>query len=113
MPATRPAKKNGTIEVRVPEETKAAFMERCRLDGATASEVIRTFIGERLSPSNAARSPGIANRRTILVGTLGVVLGMGVAAPSFARAALEPHSTFEQLDRNHDGVLSRQEFHQG
>jgi hypothetical protein len=112
MPAIRPAKKNGTIEVRLPDETKAAFMERCRRDGATASEVIRMFIDERLAPSNAARSLRIANRRAILAGTLGLVLGVGVAAPSFAHGALE-RSTFEQLDRNHDGVLSRQEFHRG
>src|SRR4029453_47905 len=44
MTPERPQKKSDTLEVRLPHETKQAFMARCRQDGRSASEVIRDFI---------------------------------------------------------------------
>lgn len=35
------AKKSETLEVRIPYETRQAFLSACREDGATASEVVR------------------------------------------------------------------------
>ena len=35
------SKKSETLEVRIPYETKQAFLTACREDGTTASEVVR------------------------------------------------------------------------
>ena len=47
-------KKSETLEVRIPYETKQAFLTACREDGTTASEVVRdsvqTYLDERERP---------------------------------------------------------------
>ena len=37
--APRPLKKTETIEIRLPHDTKTAFMARCRAEGRTEREV--------------------------------------------------------------------------
>ncbi len=103
-------KKSETIEIRLSHEAKAAFMERCRQDQRTASEAVRSFIEAEIDPR-----PAVPERRThawrILAAALfGAALGVGAAAPSLAHAAHGDRAAFDQLDRNHDGVLSYQEF---
>ena len=110
MAAARPAKKNGTIEIRLPDEAKAAFMLRCRQDEWTASEAIRTFIDEQLALRPSGRRRRMPYWRIAAAGMFGVVLGVGVAGPSLARSAQTTRAAFDQLDRNHDGVLTYQEF---
>jgi Ca2+-binding EF-hand superfamily protein len=39
-----------------------------------------------------------------------VVLGAGAAAPALAHAEQTSHAAFDRLDRNHDGMLSYDEF---
>jgi hypothetical protein len=112
MAPTKPPKKNGTIEIRLPDEAKAAFMERCRQRELTASEAIRTFIDEQVSPCPSVRQRSMPYWRIAVAGAVGAVLGISVAAPSLARSTQNTHLVFEQLDHNHDGVLSYQEFHQ-
>lgn len=51
----RRQKKNDTLEIRLPQETKQAFMNQCRAEGRSASEAMRMFIEERLAGDNAAR----------------------------------------------------------
>jgi hypothetical protein len=109
MPA-RPPKKTETIEIRLPDATKAAFMERCRQDERTASEAIRLFIDGQLAPNIIAAPRRAPNWRIVVAGVLGAAFGIGVAAPSLARSAQAPPPTFERLDRNHDGVLTAQEY---
>jgi hypothetical protein len=48
MTAPKPPKKSETLEVRLPHQTKTAFMARCRDDGQTASEAVRGFIEAEL-----------------------------------------------------------------
>jgi hypothetical protein len=41
MRSTTRLKKNSSIEIRLPDQTKALFMERCQRDGRTASDVAK------------------------------------------------------------------------
>jgi hypothetical protein len=41
---TQRVKKSETLEVRIPHETKQAFLTACREDGTTASEVVRAQV---------------------------------------------------------------------
>jgi hypothetical protein len=110
MAYTKSPKKNGTIEIRLSDEAKSAFMERCRRDERTASEAIRMFIDEQV----VARSPTGRWRmhywRIAAAGIVGIVLGVGVAGPSFARSGQDTRAEFDRLDRNHDGVVTYKEF---
>ena len=49
------SKKSETLEVRIPFETKQAFLTACREDGTTASEVVResvqTYLDTRERPA--------------------------------------------------------------
>ena len=106
MVHAKPAKKTGTIEVRLSDAAKAAFMDRCRDEGQTASEAIRGFIDARIAPP-PRRAP---SWRMAVAGAIGILIGAGVAAPSLARAAHPTQAAFDQLDRNHDGLLSYEEY---
>ncbi|MEO6216918.1 MAG: hypothetical protein ABIO86_12875 [Sphingomonas sp.] len=108
MASIKPPKKSESIEVRLSHEAKTAFMERCRHEQLTASEAIRLFIDDRLGQSPRRRRA--ASWRIVAAGVAGAVLGLGVAAPALAWAGQDKRPAFDQLDRNHDGVLSYQEF---
>jgi hypothetical protein len=110
MAVPRPPKKNGTIEIRLSDEAKAAFMERCRQDERTASEAIRAFIDDRLALRPRSRQRRLSYWRIAAAGIIGILLGVGVAGPSLARSAQGTRAAFDRLDRNHDGVLTYREF---
>jgi branched-subunit amino acid aminotransferase/4-amino-4-deoxychorismate lyase len=103
-------KKSETIEIRLSHEAKTAFMERCRQEQQTASEAVRQFIDATIDPRPTVRQRRTSYWRVIAAGLFGAALGLGAAAPSLARAAHEDRAAFDQLDRNHDGVLSYREF---
>jgi hypothetical protein len=105
MTAARTPKKSETLEVRLPFETKTAFMARCQDDGRTASEAVRRFIEGELLPVRRARMRGW---HALVAAIAGLAIG-AVAAPSLAQT-VNGHTAFERLDRNHDGVLSPAEF---
>lgn len=102
----RPPKKTETVEIRLPHETKAAFMARCRAEGRTASDAIRRFIETELD----RRPRGIDGRRALLAALLAVLALGAVAAPSLAQNVVPARAAFDRLDRDHDGVLSFEEF---
>lgn len=112
------SKKSETLEVRLSLETKAAFMARCRDQGRTASEAVRAFVERELGPTEAtAHSRPGHWRIAIAAATAGLAVG-AVAAPSLAhpvgaQPAHNVRATFDQLDRNHDGVLTFEEFRRG
>lgn len=110
MNAIRPAKKNGSIEIRLPDETKAAFMKRCHLEGLTASQAVRTFIDDRLASGSTRGKCGVSALRACLVGLAGALVGAGFAAPSMARSAERSEAAFHALDQNRDGSLTYEEF---
>jgi len=106
--AIRPPKKSETLEIRLPHAAKAAFMERCRREGVTASEVVRRLI----EPDGAA--PGRKVRRTglwqALAATLAVLIIGAVAAPAIAQALPGSRAAFDQMDANRDGLVSWREY---
>ena len=115
------SKKSETLEVRIPYETKQAFLTACREDGTTASEVVResvqTYLDER-------ERPPIQEKRTLVMklpqpvrhygpriaaGSIAAIgLATFVALPS--AAAPDFRAQFNQMDANRDGVLSPDEF---
>lgn len=107
MVTGRPPKKSETIEVRLSHEAKVAFVERCRRERRTASEAIRLFIDGEIEKRVAVRQRRKSHWRTVAAALAGAAFGIGAAAPSFAQTT---QAAFDQLDRNHDGVLTYQEF---
>jgi hypothetical protein len=105
MSFSRPPKKSETLEVRLPLETKVAFMARCRDAGTTASEVVRDLI-EREPLARTARLRGW---QAGLLAAVGIAIG-AVAAPSIAQALPGSRVAFDQMDANRDGVISFAEF---
>lgn len=110
MPVARPPKKTEAIEVRLSLAAKEAFMERCRQDRRTASEAIRLFIDGQIATRPAAPRNRYPHWRMAAAVLVGMVLGLGAAAPSLAHATQTTRTAFDRLDRNHDGVLSYAEF---
>jgi hypothetical protein len=109
MTTGKPSKKSEMLEVRLPHETKTAFMARCRETRRTASEVVRTFIDQELEGrAGKPRRRGWV-WRVLAAALAGLAVG-AVAAPSLARPASASHGAFDRLDANHDGVLSFEEF---
>lgn len=108
MSAGKPPKKSEVLEVRLPYETKTAFMARCRETDRTASEAVRIFIDQELEGRKPSRPRGLA-WRALAAALAGLAVG-AVAAPSLARPTTASHAVFDRLDANHDGVLSFDEF---
>src|SRR5687767_13854155 len=110
MASAKSTKKNDSIEIRLPDETKAAFREKCRREGRTASDAVRSFIDEQLEPRARVRRRRGSFWRIGLAVAAGAVLGGGIAAPSIAASADNSRSAFQALDRDRDGVLAYEEF---
>ncbi|MBI1361010.1 MAG: hypothetical protein GC155_12090 [Alphaproteobacteria bacterium] len=116
----RTSKKSETLEVRLPYETKQAFLTACREDGTTASEVVRGTIDDYLDarerpspPPETGRllemiSRPIRKKRYMLAGAGVLAAGLAVALPS--AAGPDMRAAFNRLDANKDGVLSADEF---
>ena len=102
-------KKSETVEIRLPHATKTAFMDKCRAEGRTASEVIRRFIDSELDRSAARPLIGMGWRQLMAAAVAGLTLG-AVAAPALAQSVTLSRPGFDRLDRNHDGVISFDEF---
>lgn len=111
----RQPKKTETVEVRLPFETKQAFMQHCRLEGRTASEAIRRFVDNELQAEAPKRLRLFPSGMRWIGAVILAVLALGaVTAPSLAQTlnpTLNPtQASFERLDRNNDGLLSFEEF---
>jgi Ca2+-binding EF-hand superfamily protein len=122
-------KKSETLEVRIPYETKQAFLTACREDGTTASEVVResvqTYLDERERPVQqperppemtnilqfTAKLPPVVRRygpRVAASGVAALALATFAALPS--AAAPDFQAAFKKLDVNGDGVITAEEF---
>jgi hypothetical protein len=110
MAVAKFTKKNDSIEIRLPDERKAAFREKCRREGRTASDAVRSFIDEQLEPRRSARRRRRALWRIGAAVAVGAVLGGGLAAPSIAASGGNTRSAFHALDRDSDGLLTYEEF---
>src|SRR5262245_47049182 len=98
----RKAKKSETLEVRIPYETKQAFLTACREDGTTASEVVRTsvqtYLDKRERPDPQVErtlimklpqpvrryGPRVALGGLAAIGVVGLAALPSAAAPDFA-----------------------------
>ncbi len=115
------SKKSETLEVRIPYDTKQAFLTACREDGTTASEVVRetvqTYLDERERPSPketrtlVMKLPQPVRRYgpRIAAGSLAAI-GLATFAALPSAAAPDLAARFKLLDTNGDGALSADEF---
>ncbi|MDP3736266.1 MAG: EF-hand domain-containing protein [Hyphomonadaceae bacterium] len=117
----RREKKSETLEVRIPYETKQAFLTACREDGTTASEVVRTsvqtYLDERGRPTpQQARTlimklPQPVRRYGLRIAAGGIAaVGLATFAALPSAAAPDFATQFKTLDKNGDGMLSADEF---
>lgn len=114
MRTPRSPKKSESLEIRIPYAAKVAFMARCQREGVTASDALRAFIDQQIQPSCR-----MSRRRWRLAvgGLIAAALG-AIALPSLARPGPAPDAAqdllrrvaFAQLDANHDGVLTLDEY---
>lgn len=123
MPKREP-KKSETLEIRIPHETKIAFMSACRARGVSASDILRNCIRHHLE--SAGRTPVHWTKelrmafsqtppgRRILFGSAGaLVVGAALVTLSApAQAAIDPRlaAVFGWMDVDHDGRVSRAEY---
>lgn len=117
----RRVKKSETLEVRIPYETKQAFLTACREDGTTASEVVREQVQSYLDArerssqqekrTNVMYLPQNVRRYGSRVAAGGIA-AMGLTALAVLPSAADPDfkAQFTRLDANGDGVLSVDEF---
>ncbi len=118
MTERKTPKKSEVLEVRIPQPTKLAFMQKARAEGRPASEIVRESIdlylaGEAHSPSLKERSIMFMRKRAKSL----LLLTAGLAAAVVATVAVTPASAqpdlkaaFTALDANGDGVVSLAEF---
>src|SRR5262245_35953241 len=117
----RRVKKSETLEVRIPYETKQAFLAACREDGTTASEVVRTsvqtYLDERERPVPQEKRTLIMKlpqpiRRYGLRAAAGGAIAAGFTALAVLPSAASPDfaALFKTMDANGDGVLTAEEF---
>jgi Ca2+-binding EF-hand superfamily protein len=122
---SRRVKKSETLEVRIPYETKQAFLTACREDGTTASEVVRgsvqTYLDERARPTLPEKRTPAMNiiarlpqpvRRYGPRALAGGAIAVGFTAMAVLPSAADPdfQIAFNRLDANGDGVLTAEEF---
>lgn len=109
MTSIRPPKKSETLEVRLPLAAKVAFMDRCRREGLSASEVVRRLIesGRDLPSCRTRRAGGVCQA---LVATLaGLIIG-AVAAPAIAQSLPGSRAAFDRMDADRDGAVTWSEY---
>lgn len=108
MASPRPPKKSETLEIRLPHAAKLAFMERCRAAGLTASEVVRGLI-ESETPAAPKIHRTMRGWQALAAAVAGIAIG-AAAGPSIAQALPGSRAAFDQMDADHDGVVSFAEF---
>lgn len=116
----RKAKKSETLEVRLPYETKQAFLTACREDGTTASDVVRgsidTYLDERERPTPQpetgtvlAMIPKPLRRPRLAIGLAAAAAGAAlVVLPSAADPDIR--AMFQRFDTNRDNLITPDEF---
>jgi hypothetical protein len=113
----RPEKKSETIEVRVSYSEKLAFMAACQQAGTTASQTIRSYIGDFLNTGIDKSKTGLKARLAILAGVGGLVIisaivGVVIVDQSGANAFINKkpivstrHQLVQYFDQNKDGFI--------
>ncbi|MGD2132406.1 MAG: EF-hand domain-containing protein, partial [Maricaulaceae bacterium] len=116
----RHKKKTDTLEVRMPHDTKRAFIEAARAEGRTASDVVRDAIDDYLRRAARRRSSlsdrsiamilnTPAARRSALAASAAAI-GLTAIAVSPSTAEIDLQAVFERMDANGDGRVTFEEF---
>jgi len=107
-----PSKKTDKLEVRLPPETKQAFLRRCRTEGRSASEAVRSFIDIHLARPLNPKEFHMILRSPVTYACLSVALAgaVWVLSPEPSRAEPDFAAIFKSLDTNGDRRLSQAEF---
>jgi len=108
-------KKTEVLEVRLPHETKKAFMDACKDKGKTASGILRTAIDGFLATGTVG--PNKTRLRDASFAMTGILVG-AFAYSTASTFILSPDATanplaqqyFAQVDENGDRRVSRKEF---
>lgn len=105
-------KKTDKLEVRLPTEAKQAFLARCRSEGRSASEVVRSLIETYLARPLNPKEPPLAVRLTFAyAGIAAVAVAAAVTlSPRSTQAEPDVASVFRSLDRDGNGRLTLAEF---
>ncbi len=108
----RKPKKDETLEVRLPHETKHAFMERCKAEGRTASEAVRGFIEDHLARPFETKEPAMKFPRTapVALAAAAAIAAVSVFAAQPSRAGPDLQAMFKLMDINGDGTVTAEEF---
>lgn len=116
------SKKTETIEVRISPELKSQLGEVCKQRRQTMSRLIRQLVEDEISDfaqdstgSGMSKMARTGSRRLRDLGLVGVslvalALAWNVATQAPAAAQAEVRITFAEMDRNEDGVVTREEF---
>lgn len=110
----KPPKKSDSLEVRLTHSMKAAFMERARHRGQSASSLLRGFIDAYLADTDPTAANRVTKKRfarRMATASLAVsAFGLYFVLPYPVSASPDLRSLFERLDRDGNGLLSPAEF---
>lgn len=113
------SKKTESIEIRVAPEMKKSFVERCKADRRSASEVMRFFMEDYASAKGGASKPSgkessmfglLSSRFVRLVAVTGGIVSLGVMSSPSTASDARLEALFHWLDGNGDGTLIRGEL---
>jgi hypothetical protein len=112
MRGTREPKKCETLEVRLPYEAKIALMNKAHSEGKSASEVIRESIDSYLAsqPTEARSMLLTLWKPAAVIGAASLAFMSVALLPTPSQAQPDLKSVFHMLDRNHDGMITADEF---
>jgi hypothetical protein len=111
----RQEKKSETLEIRLSYSNKRKFMAQCAQNDATASHVIRNFVGSYISRAHdksfidaLLNSVGLLRfKRTLTALTLAVGISLSqlsfIASP---QGSVDTHTVLAGMDTNRDGFLT-------
>ena len=108
-----PEKKTEKLELRLATETKQAFLARCRSEGRSASDVLRSFIDEYLARPLSQKDLKMIVRSPFTYAGLAAAVAIGgVVMLSAPPSLAEPDfaAIFKSMDHDGNGRLSAREF---
>jgi hypothetical protein len=112
MTGPREPKKSETFEVRLSHDVKRALMEKARIEGRSASEVIRESIATYLTQQRKEdRSMFVTLwKPAAAIGAASIAVLWSALAPSPVHAKPDLKAIFQSLDGDHNGAITLDEF---